>query len=305
MKVNRRKFLKISLASAAATYTPSVFSKSAESTVMPMRRFGRHEDEVSVVGIGGHTLYQAGSQEKATAIVHRAIKGGINFFDNAWDYQRGVAEEYMGNALTGKRDEVFLMSKFCNYHIGSQNSDAATSMKMLEDSLRRLKTDYLDLWMLHAVSGDIGTTAYDPDGAIEAMELAKKQGKIRYTGFSGHSSPDVHRQLIEGGYAWDATLMPVSVVGVLQSRGFEALIPLCEKKGIAVLGMKGFGGAGRRNLHGRTSAEEVLRYSLSYKQVCTHLIGIDRIEYLNQAIAAAGSTPMSSNERAEYALHNN
>lgn len=185
-----------------------------------------------------------------------------------------------------------------------QNPNVATSMKMLEDSLRRLRTDYLDLWMLHAVSGNVGRTAYDPDSAIEAMELAKKEGKVRYTGFTGHNSPDVQRQLIEGGYAWDAILMPVSVVGVLQSPGLESLIPLCENKGIAVLGMKGFGGAPRKNLHGRTCAEEVLCFSLSYKQVCTHLIGIDKIEYLNRALAAAGSTPMSPNERAEYAFNN-
>ena len=174
---------------------------------------------------------------------------------------------------------------------------------MLEDSLRRLKTDYLDLWMMHNVSGDDNEDAYRKEGAIEAMELAKKQGKIRYTGFTGHTEAKVHRDLIEGGYAWDATLMPVSVVGALSSRAFEKeIMPLCAKNEIAVLGMKGFGGSRRTNLHGRTNVQQVLQYSLSYPEVSSHLVGVDKLEYVDQAVAGCSAQPFEAEERVQFAV---
>ena len=309
MGVSRRDFLKVSLGSAISIGTSKAFSDHGENIEIPKRKFGRHPDELSVVGFGGHTLYLSGSQKDANEITHTAIDHGINFFENAWDYHEGEAEVYMGKALHGKRDKVFLMSKFCIYHSSSWFSrywpNKLGAMKMLEDSLRRLKTDHLDLWMLHNIKGDDAVKAYEYYGAIEALEEAKKQGKIRYTGFTGHTNPQIHKDIIEGGYAWDATLMPVSVVGALKSREFEKeVMPLCVKKNIAVLGMKGFGGNRRTSLHAKTNVKEVIRYSLSYPQVCTHVIGIDKLEYARQAIAASSATPMSVPERnAAQAIH--
>ena len=304
MNLSRRNFLKVSVGSAALATTPAAIAKKASATIIPKRKFGRHDDLLTVLGVGGHTLYLSGSQKEATDIAHRALDLGVNFFENAWDYHGGEAEEYMGVALEGRRDDIFLMSKFCNYHMSKYTEDVAGAMKMLEDSLRRLKTDHLDLWMLHHVSDDDAEDAYRQDGAIEAMELAKKQGKIRYTGFTGHTEVKVHRDLIEGGYEWDATLMPVSVVGALQSRKFESeIMPLCEKHGIAVLGMKGFGGSRRTELHGKTTVQEALQYSLSYPQVCTHVVGIDKIDYINQAVAGASAKPFEAAERARFAVN--
>ncbi len=307
MNLSRRHFLKLSLGSTALAGAHLSFAQKAESVEVPKRKFGRHDDKVSVIGIGGHTLYLAGSQKEANAIAHRAIDRGVNFFDNAWDYHGGEAEEYMGVALQGKRDKVFLMTKFCNYHIGNSSKytqDVKGAMQTLEDSLRRLKTDHLDLWMMHQVSHDDANDAYRKEGGIEALELAKKQGKIRYAGFTGHTDPEVHRELIERGYEWDAVLMPISAVGALSSRKFEEVImPLCEKRNIAMLGMKGFGGSRRTHLHGRTNIEQVLRYSLSYPQVCTHIIGIDKLEYINQAVVASASKPMTSEQRKELAVN--
>lgn len=303
MNVTRRNFLKTTIGSAALAGSPAAFAKTAEATKIPKRKFGRHDDMLTVVGFGGHTLYLAGSQKEANAIAHRAIDLGVNFFENAWDYHGGQAEEYMGIALEGHRDKLFLMSKFCNYHSQVYTPDVAGAMKSLEDSLRRLKTDHLDLWMMHSVSGDDASDAYRTEGAIEAMELAKKQGKIRYTGFTGHTDTKVHRDLIEGGYEWDATLMPVSIVGALKSREFEAdIMPLCEKHEIAVLGMKGFGGSRRTHLHGQTNVEEALRYSLSYPQVCCHVVGVDKLEYVDQAVAGSAASPMQPEDRARYAV---
>ena len=303
MNFTRRNFLKFSIGSAALAGSPAAIAKAAEATNIPKRKFGRHDDLLTVVGFGGHTLYMSGSQAEANAIVDRAIDLGVNFFENAWDYHGGNAEEYMGNALAGKRDKVFLMSKFCNFHQSKANATVAGAMQHLEDSLRRLKTDHLDLWMLHNVSGDDAEDAYKTDGAIEAMELARKQGKIRYTGFTGHTDAKIHRKLIEGGYEWDATLMPVSVVGALKSREFEAdTMPLCEANNIAVLGMKGFGGSRRTHLHGQTNPEQILSYSLSYPQVSCHVMGVDKLEYVDQAVAASAVTPMKPADRALYAV---
>lgn len=306
MNVSRRNFLKLSVGSAAIAGSPAAYAKAAESVVIPKRKFGRHDDMLSVIGIGGHTLYMAGSQKEASDIAARAVDLGVNVFDNAWDYHDGAAEEYMGVALKGKRDKVFLWTKFCNYHIGPAakvyTPDVKGAMTMLEDSLRRLKTDHLDLWMMHQVSHDDVKDTYREQGAIEAIELAKKQGKIRYAGFTGHTDPKVHRGMIEGGYEWDALLMPVSAVGAMGARGFEQeIFPLAEEKNIAVLGMKGFGGSRRNKLHDKATAESVLKYALSYKQLCTHLIGIDKMEYLDQAVAASVTTPYTLEQREIHA----
>ncbi|MEM8868583.1 MAG: aldo/keto reductase [Verrucomicrobiota bacterium] len=302
MSLSRRNFLKLSAGSAVLASSSSAFSETAEATVIPKRKFGRHDDMLTVVGIGGHTLYMSGSQKEANEITARAIDLGINFFDNAWGYHGGEAEEYMGVALEGRRDQVFLMSKFPNFNEGGANATSAVAMKQLEDSLRRLKTDHLDLWMMHNVQANGAEQAYKKEGAIEALELAKQQGKIRYTGFTGHTVPEVHSEMITKGYEWDAMLMPVSIVGALRSREFEEqVMPLCAEKQIAVLGMKGFGGSRRTQLHSRTNAQEVLQYSLSYPEVCTHLIGIDKLDYVDQAVAGTSARPWTLNERTKYA----
>ena len=276
-----------------------------EDGQVPRRRFGRHNESVSVVGLGGHTLKLAGSVASAREIVARATSHGITFFENAWDYHGGSAEEVMGEALQGQsRDRLFLMSKFCTFHSERYSRDKAGAMKMLEDSLRRLRTDYLDLWMLHNVSGNDAELAYRDDSAIAALELAKKQGKIRYTGFTGHTDPKIHVDLIQRGFDWDATLMPVSALGALSAQRFEReVMPLCEQKNIAVLGMKGFGGSKRAFLHGKTNVEEIVRYSLSYQQVCSHMIGIDKLPYVNEAAHATQKKPMSTFERERHVFN--
>jgi len=304
MSLSRRRFLTSSLGSAAAVGAAQAYADEAKAIEIPKRKFGRHDDRLTVFGVGGHTLYLSGSQKEATEIAHQAIDQGVNFFDNSWDYHGGKAEEYMGNALEGHRDKVFLMSKFCIYHSGKYPENKKGAMKMLEDSLRRLKTDHLDLWMLHNISGDDAEKAYQPDQAIAALEQAKKDGKIRYTGFTGHTDPQVHIDIIEGGFPWDATLMPVSIVGALRSRQFEQkLMPLCQEKQIAVLGMKGFGGSRRTQLHGKTNIQEILRYALSYPEVCTQVVGIDKPQYLTAAVDASPSQPMTPLEREEFAGH--
>jgi predicted aldo/keto reductase-like oxidoreductase len=137
---------------------------------------------------------------------------------------------------------------------------------------------------------------------VEAFDLAKKQGKVRYLGFTGHTDTLVHKKILDGGYPFDASLQPVSALGTLDSRKFETeIIPLLAKRDIAVIGMKGFGGSKRAHQKGLMTAEKVVRYSLSYPEVCTHLIGIDKLDYVGEAAVASTQTPMTVDERKAFA----
>lgn len=303
MQPTRRGFLKSLAAATAAVPLARLGAKPVGDVPVPRRKFGRHNEEVSVIGLGGQTLGQAASLQDAIGIAHHAIDLGITFFDNAWDYHGGRAEEWMGAALDGGwRDKVFLMTKVCTHGKPLPDGGREGAMKMLEDSLKRLKTDHLDLWMIHQLENDAEVAkAYGPGGVIEALDLAKKQGKIRYTGFTGHTDPEAHVRMLEGGYPFDASLMPVSVLGALSSRRFEEVVmPVLAAKDVAVIGMKGFGGSRRAHLHGFVTAESVVRYSLSYPEVCTHLIGIDRSEFVDAAVAASQLPPMDKAERERF-----
>jgi len=305
MKSSRRTFLK-SVAAAAGTLPLAPLAASSETPKnlsVPKRKFGHHDEMVSVVGLGGHTLGRASSKDEARRIAHHAIDLGITFFDNSWDYHGGKAEEWMGYALEGGwRDKVFLMTKVCTHGKPLPEGGKEGAMKMLEDSLTRMKTDHLDLWMIHQIENDREVEkAYGPGGVIEALEQAKKDGKVRYTGFTGHSDPEAHVKIIEGGFPFDATLMPVSALGALSSRQFEKVVmPVCIEKNLAVIGMKGFGGSRRAHLHGLVDAEKVVTYGLSYPQVCCHLVGMDKMAYVDQAALASSKTPMSPAEREAF-----
>ena len=302
MSISRRKFLKTVAGVTGSIPFLHAHARSAEGNAMPQRKFGRHDEMLSVVGLGGQTLGQAKDIPEARRIAQHAIDCGINFFENSWDYHGGRAEEWMGEALKGSRDKIFLMTKVCTHGQPLPAGGREGAMKMLEDSLRRLQTDHLDLWMLHSIVNQAEVDkAYGPGGVIEAFDLARQQGKVRYIGFTGHTDPAAHVSIIEKGYPWDATLMPVSALGALSSRAFEKeVMPLCVQKNIAVLGMKGFGGSKRPHLHGKINVEEVVRYSLSYPQVTTHCVGIDKYEYVDPLVAAASKTPMTVAERDSF-----
>ena len=160
---------------------------------VPTRKFGRYDERVSVLGFGGHTLGLAKDIPEATRIAHEAVECGVTFFDNAWCYHGGRAEEWMGQALQGIRDKAFVMTKCCTHHKPLPEGGKEGAMKYLEDSLRRLKTDRVDLWMLHQVEKPEEVDKfYGPGGAAEAFDLAKKQGKVRYLGFTGHTLSLIH-----------------------------------------------------------------------------------------------------------------
>jgi aryl-alcohol dehydrogenase-like predicted oxidoreductase len=147
---------------------------------IPTRPLGRTGARVSALGLGGYHLGDVGTQREAVRIVHAAIDAGLTFMDNAWEYHEGRSVERMGLALKGRREKVFLMTKCC-----SHGRDKKTAMRQLEQSLRRLKTDHLDLWQIHeVVYDDDPARHYAPGGAVEALQEAKRQGKTRFVGFT-------------------------------------------------------------------------------------------------------------------------
>src|SRR3989441_12306171 len=174
---------------------------------IPRRVLGRTGVEVTAMGLGGYHLGLIKGARQAERIVREAVDAGITFLDNAWEYHDGRSEEIMGRALAGgRRDRVFLMTKVCTH-----GRDRATAMRQLEQSLRRLRTDHLDLWQIHEVVYE-----NDPElhfargGVVEALEQARKDGKVRFVGFTGHKSPAIHLEMMAHGFPFDTVQMPLN-----------------------------------------------------------------------------------------------
>jgi predicted aldo/keto reductase-like oxidoreductase len=310
MPLTRRSFLgMLGLLPAAQALGVSASAATVPTGTVPKRKFGRHQEMLSCIGFGGHTLALAPTVEEAANIAHYAIDQGVTFFDNAWEYHAGRAEEWMGQVLSGGwREKAFIMTKACvhnskKYDIPFSGTDKEKALQMLQAQLKRLKTDHIDLWMIHEVKDGDVAPAYAKGGIIEALEEAKQKGLVRYTGFTGHDSPDAHVKIIEGGYPFDASLLPVSVLGnTLHAKDFDKVVlPLMKEKGIAAIGMKGFGGSKRASLHGMVTIQQVVDYALSYPEVTTQCIGIDSMVFAQQAVAAALSAkPMSVEDRNKF-----
>jgi aryl-alcohol dehydrogenase-like predicted oxidoreductase len=241
------------------------------------------------LGFGGHHLGEADDQAMAIKLVRTAIDGGVTFFDNCWEYHRGKSEAWMGNALKGVRSKVFLMTKVCTH-----GRDKDLAMRMLEESLRRLQTDHLDLWQIHGVSFDNDAELFiRPNGAAEALTEAKRQGKVRYVGFSGHKDPSIHLSMLATGFAFDSVQMPLNAFDS-QFRSFEQrVLPELNRRGIAALGMKSLQGKGDAILKGAIGVEDALRYAMSLPVTST-ITGIEKLDVLQQNLKIAqGFQPMS------------
>ena len=259
---------------------------------VPRRPFGRTTEQVSALALGGYHLGSIGNQREAIKIVHAAIDGGITFMDNAWEYHEGESETIMGKALADRRDDVFLMTKVCTH-----GRDRTVAMRQLKQSLRRLKTDHVDLWQVHeCVYPNDPDRHFAPGGVIEALIEAKEQGLVRYVGFTGHKSPDIHLSMLARGFPFDSVQMPLNCFdGTFRS--FEQFVlPEANRQGLAVLGMKSMGGEGDAVRKRVVSAEESLRYAMSLP-VTTTVTGIDSMRVLRQNLRIARTfTPMSEEE---------
>lgn len=245
---------------------------------------------VSAIGFGGYHLGQMKDESAAIRLLHAAIDAGITFLDNAWEYNEHVSEERMGKALAdgNRRDGVFLMTKVCTHGRGGD-----VAMRQLEESLRRLRTDHLDLWQVHeCVYDDDPARHYAKGGVIEAIDQAKRDGKVRFVGFTGHKHPAIHREMIERGYAFDTLQMPLNVLDP-SYRSFEkTILPLARERGIHVIGMKAFS-EGRMLEAGGVDPDDALRYAMSLPGVLTTVTGIDSQHVLDHHVRIAdGFTPL-------------
>jgi aryl-alcohol dehydrogenase-like predicted oxidoreductase len=263
-----------------------------QATGIPARKFGKHDVQVSALGFGGHHLGEAPDESIAVKMVRDAVDAGITFFDNCWEYHRGKTEDWMGKGLKGVRDRVFLMTKVCTH-----GRDKEMAMRMLEESLRRLQTDHLDLWQIHGVAFE-----HDPDlfirkgGAAEALDQARQQGKTRFVGFTGHKHPGIHLKMLATGFPFDAVQMPLNAFDASFLSFEQKVLPELNSRGIAPLGMKPLNGHGDAILHGAITAEDALRYAMSLP-VSTTITGIDKPEVLQQNLQIARNFhPMSAPE---------
>ena len=270
-------------------------AKLAErSQEIPRRAFGKTGVTVSAIGLGGHAIGQARDEAEAIRIIHEAMDAGIDFMDNAWEYHDGRSEEWMGKALQGRRDKAFLMTKVCTH-----GRDARVGMQQLEDSLRRLKTDHLDLWQIHeVVYEDDPDRHFAKGGVIEAVEKAKREGKVRFVGFTGHKDPSIHLKMLSHDFPFDAVQMPLNCFDA-SFRSFEKLVlPELNKRGIAPIGMKSLGGNAAPVKQGIVTPQEAIRYAMSLP-IAVLVSGIDSPQVLQQNLAIArGFKPMSGEEMA-------
>jgi len=246
---------------------------------------------VSALGVGGYHLGSTRDQKEATELVARALDAGIIFFDNAWEYHKGESELRLGAALKGKRDQAIVMNKVCTH-----GRDKAVGMRMLEESLRRLQTDHLDVWQVHEVIyEDDPDLIFRPNGVAEALIEAKKQGKVRAIGFTGHKDPSIHLRMLEHDFPFDTVQMPLNCFDAT-FRSFEQnVLPEARRRGIAVLGMKSLGG-GEMVKKGGVTPDEGLRYAMSLP-VATTISGMDSIDVLEQNLKiVAGFQPYTAEE---------
>jgi predicted aldo/keto reductase-like oxidoreductase len=259
------------------------------------RPLGRTGVQVSALGLGGHHLGDAPTYADAERIVGEAIDGGITFFDNCWEYHNGRSEEWMGRALAaakGRRDRIILMTKVCTH-----GRDASLAWTMLDESLRRLQTDHLDVWQVHGMGFDNDPDlAYRQGGVLAALDRAKQAGKVRFVGFTGHKSPDVHFDMLSRGYAWDTCQFPLNPFDA-SYRSFQRLVlPECHRRGVAVLGMKPMTGRAGPIEKNVASPEEMLRYAMSLP-VATTICGMESIAKLRANLKVAQTfKPMSAAE---------
>ncbi|MDF3069818.1 MAG: Nucleoside-diphosphate-sugar epimerase [Polyangiaceae bacterium] len=263
---------------ASAADTATAGAKAQTST---QRKLGATGEMVSMLGLGGAHIGKKEklSDDEAIKLMRDAVEGGITFFDNCWDYNDGLSEERMGKALRdGFRQRVFLMTK-----LDGRTAKAANAQ--LEQSLKRLQTDRIDMVQVHEVIRmSDPERSFAPDGIMGALQAAKKAGKLRYIGFTGHKDPDIHLAMLEAakkaGFQFDAVQLPLNVMDA-HYKSFEAkVLPVLEQRGIGVLGMKSMG-SGDILKAGVVKAEECLRYALSLPTSVV-ITGIDSREVLEQ-----------------------
>jgi aryl-alcohol dehydrogenase-like predicted oxidoreductase len=292
MQQRRREFLEL----AAGTLSAGILSAQTRSGDMIYRTLGKTGERVSAIGLGGSHIGRPREEQEAIRIIRTAIDRGITFMDNCWDYADGKCESWMGDALRdGYRQKVFLMTKF------DGRTKAATA-KQIDESLQRLKTDHIDLMQYHEnIRMEDPDRFFAPDGPLEALMAAKKAGKIRYIGFTGHKDPVVHLRMLEiaaqHNFHFDAAQMPLNILDASFRSFARQVVPKLVEQGIAVLGMKPMasGAIPQNNI---ATGIECLHYALSLPTSVV-ITGCDSLERLDQALEAVRTfKPLSQQQIA-------
>lgn len=270
--MQRRTFLTLSASALALD------KQALADAPMPMATLGKSGLKVSKFTLGGYHMRVKGEDE-AVRIIHRAIELGVTFFDSAAKYHDGASDEAYGKALKGssQRQKVLLMSK-------AQIRDRDGAMKQLELTLKRMGTDYLDLWQCHEVARhDEVDQIFGPNGSLEAFVKAKKEGKVRHIGFTGHHDPTVHQRLLDGFEGWETVQHPVNLVDPHYLSFINSVMPNIKKKGLGLIGMKSnaIGGITQNRV---ATIPECLRFSLSHP-IDTLVSGVETVEQLDQNVA--------------------
>jgi aryl-alcohol dehydrogenase-like predicted oxidoreductase len=259
------------------------------------RQLGATGEQVSAIGLGGwHLALKHVDEQLAIRIIRTAVDRGMTFLDNCWDYNEGESEIRMGKALKdGYRKKSFLMTK-----IDGRSAKEATSQ--LDESLQRLQTDCIDLVQHHEILRfEDPYRIFDPEGAQQALQDAKKAGKLRFIGFTGHKDPRVHLHMIEvgreRGYRFDTAQMPLNVMDAHYRSFADLVVPELVKDGTGVLGMKSMAN-GRILQSGTVTPIECLQYALNLPTSVV-ITGIDSMEILDQAFKAIDTfRPFSSGD---------
>ena len=286
--VGRREFLTI-----GALIAQNLLAADERSGEMIYRKLGKTGERVSAIGVGGYHIGVAPNEEAAARIVRTAVDRGINFLDNCWDYMDGKCEAWMGKALRdGYRQKVFLMTKF------DGRTKAATA-RQIDESLQRLQTDHIDLMQYHENIRLEDPDRFFNDGPAEALLEAKKAGKIRYVGFTGHKDPIVHLRMLELAAAhifhFDSAQMPLNILDA-QFRSFaHQVVPKLVEQGIAVLGMKPMA-SGAIVQNKIATPIECLHYALNLPTSVV-INGMSDLKMVDQAFEAARSfKPLTQGE---------
>ena len=282
--------------SAVAALAAQAVPQEDEGRGIPTRRLGRTGEQVSILCLGGAHLGRAAlddGEAAAERLAHAAVDNGMFFWDNAWMYHDGYAEEFMGKALQGRRDKVFLMTK-------NSGRDGKLARQCLEDSLRRLRTDYIDLWQFHEINYDNDPDwVFDRGGLGVALE-AQKAGKVRHIGFTGHKHPRIHLAMLNKGFEWATSQMPINPMDHFYRSFQREVVPACLARDVGVIGMKCLGGGPRvAEIPSTTdvTAEMCVRWALSLpvSSIVRGYLNMDQL--MGDVRIARGFQPLAPEER--------
>ncbi|WP_163714492.1 aldo/keto reductase [Mangrovibacterium lignilyticum] len=289
--MKRREFIR-NTAAAMASMSVIGLASSFKKDGIPYRRLGKTGLDVSLIGVGGYHIGDRFiSDETSVKLIREALDSGVNFLDNAWHYNDGRSETLMGKALLGGyREKAILMTK----HHGR---DIKTAEEHLEASLKRLQTDYLDLWQFHEIESMDSVEKIYSSGVLEYVQKKKAEGVIRHIGFTGHSRPEIHKAMIEKGFEWETVQMPLNVLDHHYLSFSQEIIPMLVERNIGIIGMKSVA-SGAIVKEGIATIEECLRFSMTLP-VSTVVSGMNNLEHLRHNLEITRNfEPMTEDEIA-------